>query len=147
MPNPLKLKKPLHKRKGGYMTENVISLKDKKELLQGSKTFEIFKGEKDEYGKVKKTRALGQARIYKGSDTYHVFIKTLLNIKFFLLPEKKNPQKYEYVILTREISHYFDRKYYWNVVGEGRILMGQNEGLMELSWYFFGNKDVYSASA
>jgi hypothetical protein len=34
------------------------------------------------------------------------------------------------------------KKYFWNNVGEGRLLDGENDGLLELSWDLFG-EDVY----
>lgn len=108
-----------------------------------SKVFEIFKGVKDHGGRIRKSRTLGQARIFEGSKTYHVFIKSLLQSRFFLLPENRHPKRYEYVILTREPSQDADRKYYWSSVGDGRILMGENQGLMQLNWDFFGAADIY----
>ena len=122
---------------------NVIPFNSGLERKPESKAFEIFKGVKDNSGRIRKKRALGQARLFEGAKTYHVFIKTLLGSRFFLLPETRNPQKYEYVILTREPSQVPERKYYWNSVGEGKILMGQNQGLMKLEWDFFGSDDIY----
>ncbi len=125
------------------MNSNILKIEPKFSEKPEAKTFEIFKGERDNYGKVRRKRTLGQARIFEGAKTYHVFIKTLLRAKFYLLPENRNPQKYEYVILTREPSQTPDKKYYWNSVGEGKILMGQNQGLMKLEWDFFGSDDIY----
>ena len=123
--------------------ENIISLEERLNIKPECKSFEIFKGETDSYGKIRKRRTLGQARIFEGAKTYHVFIKTLLGSKFYLLPENRTPHKYEYVILTREPSPTPDKKYYWSSVGEGKILMGENKGLMQLSWDFFGANDIY----
>ena len=125
------------------MNTNVLSIDKKFEERPESKTYEIFKGIKDQYGKIRKKRVLGQAKIFEGAKTYHVFIKTLLGSRFFLLPENRTPEKYEYVILTRELSQDPDKKYYWNCVGEGKILMGQNADLMKLEWDFFGSDDIY----
>ena len=125
------------------LQENIINLEERLNIKPECKTFEIFKGFKDTYGKIRKKRTLGQARIFEGAKTYHVFIKTLLGSRFYLLPENRNPHKYEYVILTREPSQTPERKYYWNSVGEGRILMGENKGLMQLTWDFFGVNDIY----
>ena len=122
---------------------NILKLESKFLEKPEAKTFEIFKGFKDSYGKIRRKRILGQARIFEGAKTYHVFIKTLLGSKFYLLPENRNPQKYEYVILTREPSQTPDKKYYWSSVGEGKILMGENQGLMKLEWDFFGSSDIY----
>ena len=108
-----------------------------------SKVYEIFKGIAGDGGAITRKRTLGQARLFEGSNTYHVFIKSLLGERFFLLPENRNPQKHEYVILTREPSLNPEKKYYWNSVGEGKILMGQNQGLMQLDWDFFSTDDVY----
>lgn len=108
-----------------------------------SKVYEIFKGIVGDGGVITRKRTLGQARLFEGSNTYHVFIKSLLGERFFLLPENRNPQKHEYVILTREPSLVLEKKYYWNSVGEGKILMGQNQGLMKLDWDFFSTDEVY----
>ncbi len=125
------------------LKSNIINTESKLDTKPKSKSYEIFKGFKDASGKVIRKRVLGQARIFEGAKTYHVFIKTLLNSRFYLLPEGRNTQKYEYVILTRENSLNPDRKYYWNSVGEGKILMGTNVGLMQLTWDFFNSDNIY----
>ncbi len=125
------------------MNTNIVDINKYKNQPLEYKSFEIFKGIKDRNGKIIKKRILGQAKLFKGINTYHIFIKTLIGTRFFMLPESKNSHKYEYVILTREPSQREDRKYYWNSVGEGIILMGENAGLMKLKWDFFDNDDIY----
>ncbi len=131
-------------KKGEFlMNTNIVDINKYKNKALEYKSFEIFKGIKDRSGRIIKKRTLGQARLFKGINTYHIFIKTLIGTRFFMLPESKNSHKYEYVILTREISQREDRKYYWNSVGEGVVLMGENAGLMRLKWDFFDSDDIY----
>ena len=118
---------------------NIIEFPTKRNF----KTFEIFKGIKTKEGFIKRKRSLGSARLFEGSNTYYLFIKTLLGDRFYLLPEQKNTDKYDFVILTREESKREGKKYYWSVVGEGLVLMGQNQGLMKINWDFFGGNDIY----
>ncbi|MGE4232066.1 MAG: hypothetical protein AB7F43_01945 [Bacteriovoracia bacterium] len=98
--------------------------------------FAIFKGKQDETGKITKVKNVGSAYIRDGLRTYFVHLKTFLKDEFFLLPNsKKVGDAADFVILTREpAAQNLGRKYFWNNVGEARVLDGVNQGLMKLSW-------------
>lgn len=96
--------------------------------------FDIFKGSQTEGGKISKIRSIGNAYVKEGHRTYIVTLKSLLNERFYLMPNSKPEIKADYLILTREPAQNIARKYFWNSVGEGRMLDGSNHGLMKLSW-------------
>lgn len=96
--------------------------------------FEIFKGKTDEHGKVNKVRSIGSAFLREGQKTYVITLKTFLNERFYLLPNTKEGISADYMILTREPAQHIPRKFFWNSVGEARILDGLNHGIMQLAW-------------
>ena len=97
--------------------------------------YEIFKGRRDDSGVVHKVKPVGSAYIREGLRTYTVAIKTFLLDKFYLLPNTRPEiSDADYVILTREPGHNVGRKYFWNNVGEGRLMDGPNHGLLKLTW-------------
>lgn len=104
--------------------------------------FDIFKGTKDAEGKVVKIKTVGNAYLRDGLRTYTVNLKTFLEDKFYLLSNSKPGNNADYVILTREIAQNSGRKYFWNNVGEARLLEGMNHGILQLSWDVFGD-DLY----
>lgn len=96
--------------------------------------FDVFKGAIAEDGTVSKVRSVGSAYVREGHQTYTIVLKTFLKDKFYLLPNTKSDFPADYVILTREPSFHAKRKFFWNSVGEGKLLEGQNHGIMKLSW-------------
>lgn len=105
--------------------------------------FDIFKGMVDTNGRVLKVKSVGHALITEGSHTYTVFLKTLLKDQFYMLPERTHTDLYDFVILTREESFKEGRKYFWNNVGEAKLMEGQNRDLLKLSWDLFGADDIF----
>ena len=105
--------------------------------------FDIFKGRKDADGKVQRVKSVGHAFVFEGSSTYNVRINSFLGVEFFLLPERKETEEADYVILTREVSHKSGRRFYWHNVGEARFLESPNSGLMAMQWDLFGRGDIY----
>ena len=95
--------------------------------------FEIFKGEVDENGKVQKVKSVGSAYIRDGIHTYAIHLRMFLKDTFYLIKNMKAPVP-EYVLLTREPSIKPTRKYFWNNVGEGRVLGDENEGLIAIKF-------------
>ena len=105
--------------------------------------FDIFKGYKDPSGKVNKIKSVGSAYIRHGLRTYTVHLKTFLKDTFYLLENTRQiTSNADFVILTREPAQHSGKKYFWNSVGDGRVLDGDNERLMELSWDLLPG-DVY----
>src|SRR5687768_10220698 len=119
-----------------------ITPKPKEVKPVASYRFDIFKGQMGTDEKIKKVRSVGSAYLKDGQRTYIVNLKTFLNEKFFLLPNSKPENKFDFVILTREPAQNISRKYFWNNVGEGIFLEGLNHGLMKLSWDVLAN-DLY----
>jgi hypothetical protein len=105
--------------------------------------FDIFKGAVDASGKVSKLKSVGSAQLTDGCKTYTLYIKTFLRDVFYVLPEQKESRSADYVVLTREPSRNPNRKFFWNSVGTGVLLTGENAGLLKLSWDMLGCDDVY----
>ncbi len=106
--------------------------------------YDIFKGVSDSDGTITKVRSVGSAYIREGQGTFLLMLKTFLDDRFYMLPDNRPDSPNNYMILTREISRNLSKKYYWNTVGEARILVGQNQGLMKLSWDVLSG-DLYMA--
>ena len=104
--------------------------------------FDVFKGSVSEEGTVSKLRSVGSAYVREGHQTYTVVLKTFLKEKYYLLPNTKPNFPGDYVILTREPHFQAHRKFFWNSVGEGKLLEGANHGLMKLSWDLLAG-DIY----
>lgn len=105
--------------------------------------FDIFKGFKNSSGKVTKIKSVGSAYIREGLMTYTVHLKALLKDTFYLLPNTKPNTDADFVILTREAAQKAGKKYFWNNVGDGRILTDENHGIMQLSWDVLMADDIY----
>ena len=105
--------------------------------------FDIFKGVVDAFGRVQKIKSVGHALINEGASTYTIHLKSFLKDQFFMLPERTHADRYDFVILTREDSFREGRKYFWNNVGEAKLLEGENRDYLKLSWDMFGADDIY----
>lgn len=127
------------------MTPNSNTLRPVSENLQLKiYRFDIFKGSMAPDGKVTKIKSVGSAYIREGLSTYTVHLKALLKDTFYLLANNKPTiTNADFVVLTREPAQRSGKKYFWNHVGEGRILDGANLGIMHLTWDFFGTQDIY----
>jgi hypothetical protein len=128
--------------KAGTLIANAVQqIKEASERI--AYRFDVFKGVVDSEGRVVKVKSVGYAQISEGGHTYALHLKTFLKDQFFMLPERTHADRYDFVILTREDSFREGRKYFWNNVGEGKILSGTNEGLMKLNWDLLSADDVY----
>ena len=96
--------------------------------------FDLFKGFLDDTGKLVKVRSVGSAFLREGLKTYTVHLKTFLQDQFYLLPNTKEKDNSDYVLLTREPSKTTGKKYFWNRVGEGHILDSDNPAVARLSF-------------
>ncbi len=121
----------------------MLKLSSVKVMSEGTRyRYDIFKGVVEENGAITKIRSVGSAYIREGQGTFQIGLKTFLNDRFYLLPDNCPDSPNNYVILTREVSRNLKKKYFWNTVGEARILSGLNHGLMKLSWDVLSN-DIY----
>lgn len=132
--------------------EKLMSLKETFERMRVPKTpdapvtiyrFDVFKGRKDEEGKISKIKSVGSAYIRDGLRTYTLHLKTLLKDTYYLLPNTRPSSSADFVILTREPAQNAGKKYFWNHVGEGTFLDGVNHGVMQLAWDIFTSDDIY----
>ncbi len=82
--------------------------------------FQAFQGEIQADGTVKKLRTVGMAYLKQGQSLYTLRLWTLLNDRFYILPNKNDPARY--LVMTREPNKnpLAKNKYFWNIVGNGR---------------------------
>jgi hypothetical protein len=125
------------------MEQNGLIENQSNSQVKQSFRFDIFKGQLDAEGKVTRIRSVGAAHIIQGCKTYTVHLKTFLNDVFYLLPEEKKYTSADFLIYTREESKLPNRKFYWNLVGEGKYLDGVNSGFMKLSFDVLGSDSIY----
>ena len=91
-------------------------MENKNEKTQFSR-FQIFIGEKQTDGTIKKTKNVGMSYLGEGQNIFSVRLWTFSWERFFILPDKKNSSKY--LVMTREPNKNPNskNKYYWNIVG------------------------------
>lgn len=77
-----------------------------------------------------KKKTVGMAYLKEGHSIYTLRLWTLLDDKFFLLPNKDDSAKY--LIMTREPnkSNSSKNKYFWNIVGNATA--DSSKGMIEL---------------
>ena len=85
-------------------------------------------------------RVVGMATLKEGQDMYHIKIWSLLNEKFFLVPNRKDPKRF--YIMTREaLKHQTSkRKFSWNIVGSA--MADNSQSTIELSFDLFDRKCI-----
>lgn len=105
--------------------------------------FDIFKGEMDECGKIKRLKSVGTAYRREGCKTFTLHIHTFLGEVFYMLPGFKDRNQSDFVLLTRELSHLPNKKFFWNLVGEGRLVCRESAGTIHLVWDMLGAADIY----
>lgn len=88
--------------------------------------FQVIKAQKNDGGKLVKTKNVGMAYLVEGQETYTVRLWTFLNDKFFMVMNKNDSSKY--VLMSRELNKnpHSKNKYFWNVIGSGKALSSQN---------------------
>lgn len=83
-------------------------------------------------------KVIGVATLKEGQDMYHLKIWTLLNQKFFLVPNRQDPKRF--FIMTREPlrQQTAQRKFTWNIIGNAKANEAQNT--IELFFDLFERK-------
>ncbi|MGE4130531.1 MAG: hypothetical protein AB7F86_02790 [Bdellovibrionales bacterium] len=83
--------------------------------------FQVYQGEKDISGQVKRTKSVGMAYLKEGQNIFTLRLWTFSLDRFYVLPNKKDPTKY--LVMTREPNKNVNakNKYYWNIVGNGSV--------------------------
>lgn len=105
--------------------------------------FDIFKGVKDAEGRIQKVKSIGAAQLFEGCHTYSVYLKTFTTQVFYLMAPNPERSQTNYVLMTREASKSPKQKFFWNNVGDAKVLSGANAGLMLLNWDLLGREDLY----
>ena len=110
-------------------------------------TFEIFKGQEDQSGKVTSKSRMGRATLYEGASTYNLYISTFMSeeskIVFHMLPDNDPNRPYDFVLLTRQKSIRSERKYHWQKVGQAYKYDNQGESIIRLDWDFFQTENIF----
>lgn len=88
--------------------------------------FQVIKAQKNDDGKLVKTKNVGMAYLMEGQETYTVRLWTFVNDKFFIVMNKYDSSKY--MLMSREPNKnpHSRNKYFWNVIGNGKALSSQN---------------------
>ncbi|MDZ4660410.1 MAG: hypothetical protein SGJ18_02195 [Pseudomonadota bacterium] len=83
--------------------------------------FQVFQGERDASGKMKKTKSVGMAYLKDGQSMLTLRLWTLVSERFYLILNKNDASKY--LVMTREPNKnpLGKNKYFWNIVGNGVI--------------------------
>lgn len=83
--------------------------------------FQVYQGEKESSGKIKKTKSVGMAYLKEGQEMFTMRLWTFVNEKFYLILNQNDASKY--LVMTREPNKNpkAKNKYLWNIVGHGDI--------------------------
>ncbi len=102
--------------------------------------FQVFQGEIDSSGKVKKTKSVGMAYLKEGQSMLTLRLWTFVSERFYLILNQNDASKY--LVMTRELNKnpLAKNKYFWNIVGNGSIDTAQ--GLVTIDFDLF-DKPIY----
>lgn len=83
--------------------------------------FQVYQGEKDAKGVVRKNKSVGMAYLKDGQSMLTMRLWTFVNEKFYLLLNQNDASKY--LVMTRELNKNPSgkNKFFWNIVGNGVI--------------------------
>lgn len=102
--------------------------------------FQVFQGDKDASGKVKKTKSVGMAYLKSGQNIFSLRLWMFSWDRYYILPNKNDSSKY--LVMTREPNKnpQAKNKYYWNIVGNGTV--DSTQGFLVLEFDLL-SKPVY----
>lgn len=94
--------------------------------------FKVFQGAKDLQGKLQNVKSVGMAYLKSGQNIFTLRLWTFSWERYYLLPHRSEPSKY--LVMTREPnkSPQAKNKYFWNIVGSGRV--DSIQGYVELEF-------------
>ncbi len=97
--------------------------------------FQVFQGERDQTGKLKKTKSVGMAYLKEGQSMLTLRLWTFVNERFYLILNQNDASKY--LVMTREPNKnpLAKNKYFWNIVGNGEI--DTTQGLVTIQFDIF----------
>lgn len=112
--------------------ENHIKNQSQSEESNQFFRFQVFQGERDELGKVKKSKSVGMAYLKNGQNIISLRLWMFSWDRYFILPSKSDSSKY--LVMTREANKnaHSKNKYYWNIVGNGTV--DSVQGFIELQF-------------
>lgn len=105
--------------------------------------FQIFQGELDKNGKMKKTKSVGMAYLKDGQSMLTLRLWTFVHERFYLILNQNDASKY--LVMTREPNKnpLSKNKYFWNIVGSG--LIDTVQGLVKIEFDLF-DKPVFMST-
>jgi hypothetical protein len=98
--------------------------------------FQVFIGDKQNNGSVKKTKSVGMAYLSEGQNIYTLRLWTFSWDRYYVLPDKNDASRL--LVMTREPSKSPEskNKYYWNIVGNG--VVDSKNGVIRLDFDLLG---------
>jgi hypothetical protein len=83
--------------------------------------FQVMMGETTRDGRFEKSKSIGMAYLKEGQTTLTLRLWTLLNERFYVIPNKKDASRV--LVLSREPNKNPNskNKFFWNIVGNGKI--------------------------
>ena len=102
--------------------------------------FQLYLGEKNENGKIQKSKIVGMSYLAEGHGTYTLRLWTFLNTNFYMVMSKTNAS--DCLLMSKEANknEYSKTKHHWNVIGNGKVNATQN--CIELNFDLF-EKPIY----
>jgi hypothetical protein len=102
--------------------------------------FQVFQGEKNESGKVAKTRSIGMAYLRDGQNIFTLRLWMLSGERYYLIGNRNDSAKY--LVMTREPNKnpQAKNKFFWNIVGNGQV--DSVQGIVEINFDLLA-KPVY----
>jgi hypothetical protein len=102
--------------------------------------FQVMMGNPSTDGRFEKTKSVGMAYLKEGQTMFTLRLWTLLNERFYVLPNKKDAARF--LILSREPNKNPNsrNKYFWNIVGNGKV--DSQVGVVRLDFDLF-EKPLY----
>lgn len=88
--------------------------------------FQIIKAQRNNLGKLEKTKTVGMAYLKEGQETYTIRLWTFINDKFFMVMDRHDSSRF--LLMSREPNKnpHSKNKYFWNVIGNGRAISSQS---------------------
>jgi len=104
--------------------------------------YDVFKGIVTD-GSVIKLRSVGAAILLEGHRTYSLYLNTLLNQTFYLVPGQKRYTAADFVIMSRQKSSKPGKKFIWKPIGEASFVPRSDSPVLSLSWDLFGAQGIF----
>lgn len=103
----------------------------------------IFRGEKDNLGRIFPKRRVGKCLFYEtsGNHILHIDLLPGLNHTFYLKPSMTTDK--DYAICIKEPLKMEPGKFLYREVGFAKLCSAPNEDLLYLEWDFLGPNSIY----